>query len=145
MSVEQNKVLCRRVHDEIFAQQRFEVADEIFAPDARFHGTGFPPGTGPEVMKEDARTYSSAFRIDSLTRDLELAEGDLVAHHWSFTGTHIGDLAGIPPTGRQVSIAGTDTFRVRDGRIVDFYQDWDQLGMLQQLGVIPATQPAAAT
>ena len=144
MSIEQNKVLCRRVHDEIFAGQRFDVADEIFASDARFHGAGFPSGTGPEVMKQDARTYTGAFRFESLTRDLEVAEGDLVSHRWTFTGTHTGDLAGIPPTGRKVTISGTDTYRVRDGKIVDFYQDWDQLGMMQQLGVIPAAEPVAS-
>ena len=142
MSVEQNKVLCRRVHDEVFQHGRLEVADEIIATDCRFHGSGFPPGSGPEVLKQDATIYRTAFSIDRLTRDLEVAEGDTVAHRWSFTGTHKGELSGIPATGRQVNITGMDIFRVRDGRIVDFYQEFDQMLMMQQLGVVPAAASA---
>jgi predicted SnoaL-like aldol condensation-catalyzing enzyme len=140
---EQNKVLCRRLHDEIFAHGDLDVADEIFAADAQFHGPDWPPGaTGPEVAKQDARTYRGAFRIDSLTRDAELAEGDLVCQLWTFTGTHIGDLGGIAPTGRQVTASGMDLFRCKDGRIVEAWQQWDQMGMMQQLGAIPSAAPA---
>lgn len=141
---EQNKVLCRRLHDEIFAKGELGVADEIFAADARFHGPDWPVGaTGPEVIKEDARAYRSAFRIDRLSRDGELAEGDMVCHLWTFTGTHVGDLAGIPPTGRQVTAAGIDVFRCRDRKIVESWQQWDKLGLLQQLGAIPAAAAQA--
>jgi len=139
MSVEQNKVLCRRLHEEIFARGDLDVADQIFASDAVFHGPDWAPGaTGPEVIKEDARTYRGAFHIDSLTRDQEVAEGDLVCHYWTFTGTHIGPLGDIQPTGRQVVAGGMDLFRCRDGRIVECWQQWDQMGMMQQLGVVPA-------
>ena len=139
MSVEQNKAVCRRVHDEIFMQGELGVADQIFARDAVFHGPDWAPGaTGPEVIKEDARTYRGAFRIEKLARDQELADGDLVCHHWTFTGTHIGPLGDIQPTGRQVTASGIDLYRCRDGRIVECWQQWDQLGMLQQLGVVPA-------
>ncbi|HEV7679518.1 MAG TPA: ester cyclase [Candidatus Dormibacteraeota bacterium] len=140
---EQNKVLCRRMHDEIFAHGDLSVADEIFAAGAQFHGPDWPPdATGPEVIKEDARTYRGAFRIDRLTRDVELAEGDMVCHHWSFTGTHVGDLGGIAPTGRQVTVSGIDLFRCSGGRIVEAWQQFDQMGMLQQLGAIPAASSA---
>jgi predicted ester cyclase len=96
------------------------------------------------VIKQDATVYRNAFRIDKLTRDLELAEGDLVTHHWSFTGTNVGDLGDVKATGRQVTVSGIDIFRVKDGRITDFWQQFDQLGMLRQLGVIPAAEPAKA-
>lgn len=143
MSVEQNKVVARRVHDEIFLKGDLHVADEIFASDARYYGPDWPAGaTGPEVVKEDARTYRSAFHIDSLTRDAEIAEGDLVVHHWTFTGTHVGDLGGIAPTGRQVTASGIDILRVENGRITDFWQQWNQLGLMQQLGAIPTPQAA---
>ena len=143
MSVEQNKVLCRRLHEEIFSKGHLDVADQIFARDAVLHGPDWPPGaTAPETIKQDARTYRSAFRIDSLTRDEECAEGDLVCHYWTFTGTHIGPLGDIQPTGRQVVASGIDMFRVRNGLIVECWQQWDQMGMMQQLGVVPT---AAAT
>jgi ketosteroid isomerase-like protein len=141
MSLEQNKVLCRRLHEEIFMRGDLHVADEIFAADAQFHGPDWPAGaTGPEVIKQDARTYRSAFRIDALTRDAEIAEGDHVVHLWTFTGTHIGDLGAITPTGRQVTASGIDVFRVKDGRIVECWQQWDQMSMLQQLGAMPVAQ-----
>jgi len=145
MSVEQNKAICRRVHTDIFEAGRLEVADEIFAPDARFHGPDWAPsGRGPEVIKQDAAAYRNAFRIDKLTRDLEVAEGDLVTHHWTFTGTHVGDLGAVKPTGRQVTVSGIDVYRVRDDRIADMYQQFDQMGMMTQLGVIPAAETVQA-
>jgi ketosteroid isomerase-like protein len=141
---DKNKVVCRRLHDEIFLKGDLAVADEIFAPDAAFHGPDWPEGaTGPEVAKEDARTYRGAFSIDRLSRDGEFAEGDMVCHLWTFSGVHIGDLAGIPPTGRQVTASGIDVFRCRDGRIVETWQQWDQVAMLQQLGAMPAPAEAA--
>jgi len=145
MSVEQNKAICRRVHDEIFEAGRLETADEIFTSDARFHGPDWDPSArGPAVVKQDATNYRSAFRIDKLTRDLELGEGDMVTHHWTFTGTHVGDMGDIKPTGRQVTVSGIDVFRVRDNRITDFYQQFDQMAMMRQLGVIPQAETAQA-
>src|SRR5260221_2253457 len=139
MSIEQNKGVARRLHDDIFERGDLAVADQIFASDARFFGPDWAPGsTGPEVIKQDATAYRKAFRIDSLTRDQEVAEADYVVHHWTFTATHIGDLGDIHPTGRQVSVSGINLFRVQGGRITDLWQQFDQLGMMQQLGVVPA-------
>ena len=95
------------------------------------------------MIKEDARTYRSAFRIDSLTREGEIAEGDHVVHLWTFTGTHIGDLGPVAPTGRQVVASGIDVFRCENGRIVECWQHWDKMGMLQQLGAVPEAAQTA--
>lgn len=143
MGVDENRLLCRRLHDEIFAKGELDVADQIFAADARYHGPDWPTGaTGPEVIKQDATVYRSAFRIEQLSRDLEVAEGDYVVHHWTFSGTHIGDLGPIQATGRKATASGIDIFRVQGGKIAEIWQQWDQLSLMQQLGAVPTAQPA---
>ena len=67
-----------------------------------------------------------------------IAEGDRVVSRFTMTGTQTGEMQGIPPTGKQCKVAGIDIFRVVDGKIVEHWDAVDQLGMLQQLGVIPA-------
>ena len=69
--------------------------------------------------------------------DLQLAEGDLVCTRFTSTGTQRGPLRGIPATGKCASWTGTVIDRVRDGRIVESWGNWDMMGMLQQLGVLP--------
>jgi len=66
-----------------------------------------------------------------------IAEGDQVVTKKTFTGTHEGDFAGIPPTGKRVTLQFVDIMRVRDGRIVEHWLSMDQLSFMQQLGVIP--------
>jgi predicted ester cyclase len=67
-----------------------------------------------------------------------VAEGDLVAGPWRATGTHQGELMGIPATGKPISISGMGMDRVVDGKIVESWGNWDAMGMMAQLGVIPA-------
>jgi len=69
--------------------------------------------------------------------DEQLAEGDLVASRWTGRGTHQGELMGIPPTGKQVTVSGITISRVKNGKVVEEWSNWDTLGMLQQLGVVP--------
>jgi steroid delta-isomerase-like uncharacterized protein len=62
---------------------------------------------------------------------------------WTASGTHKGDLLGVPATGRPIKITGIDIFRVQDGKLAELWQNWDQLQMLQQIGAVPESQPAA--
>jgi len=73
-----------------------------------------------------------------------MVEGDKAAWRETFSGTHTGDLMGIPPTGKQVRIDGISYGRVRDGKAVEHWGSGDNLGMLQQLGVIPMMGAAPA-
>jgi predicted ester cyclase len=72
------------------------------------------------------------YAIDDL-----IAEGGKVAVRWTATGTNKGELLGMPATGRQVTVGGVDIFRLAKGRLVELWLSWDQLGMMQQLGIIP--------
>lgn len=62
---------------------------------------------------------------------------------WTASGTHKGDLLGVLATGRPIKITGIDIFRVQDGKLAELWQNWDQLQMLQQIGAVPESQPAA--
>ena len=66
-----------------------------------------------------------------------VAEEDKVVVRWTASGTHQGSLMGIPPTGKEVAVTGVDIFRVKEGKLAELWLNWDQLGLMQQLGVIP--------
>jgi predicted ester cyclase len=82
--------------------------------------------------------YLAAFPDTKFTIEDLIAEGDKVVVRWSVQGTHTGPLGDIAPTGRRVSITGTTTCRIAGGMIVEAHDNWDALGMRQQLGVLPA-------
>ena len=93
---------------------------------------------GPEGIKEFITGYLAGFPDGRITIDGQLAEGDMVATRWTGRGTHQGELMGIPPTGKQVTVSGITISRVKNGKVVEEWSNWDTLGMLQQLGVVPA-------
>src|SRR5436190_2066921 len=72
-----------------------------------------------------------------ITVDEQIAEGDKVASRWTGRGTHDGDLMGVAPTGKQVTVSGLTFSRLANGKVVEEYTNWDTFGMMQQLGVVP--------
>jgi steroid delta-isomerase-like uncharacterized protein len=79
-----------------------------------------------------------AFPDTQFTIDDMVAEGDRVAMRWTAIGTHNGDLDGMAPSGKPISVSGVSIDRIVDGKIVEEWSAWDALGMMQQIGVIPA-------
>src|SRR5688500_18586205 len=138
MSSEQNKAIVRRALEEPW-QGSLKVVDELIASDYIGHDPANPePLRGPEGVKEFISTYREAFPDARIMVEQQLAEGDLVATRWSGRGTHEGELMGIEPTGREVTVSGLTISRLEGGRIVEEFQNWDTFGMMQQLGAIPA-------
>ncbi len=136
---EENKALADRFHMDVFQEENLNVADEILSPDFVWHGA-LGPGEdqrGPEGTKEVASAVIGAFPDRRITHEDIIAEGDKVLIRWSLSGTHQGELMGIPATGRRVTVTGFDLFRIEGGKIVEMWQEADQLGMMQQLGVVP--------
>ena len=84
--------------------------------------------------------YLSALPDLQFTIDGQLAEGDQVATRWTSSGTHEGELMGIGPTGNRVTIEGIVIHRLADGKIQEGWWNWDTMGLMQQLGAIPAEQ-----
>jgi steroid delta-isomerase-like uncharacterized protein len=135
---EENKRISRRSVDEIFNQGNLEVAEELYAPDFIGYDPALPdPMRGPEGIKQQAEGYRAAFSDMRLTIDDEIAEGDRVVTRWTARGTHDGELFGIPATGKQSTVVGMTIDRIIDGRIVESWNSWDTLGLLQQLGAVP--------
>ncbi len=144
MSAEENKEVMRRFWEGV-NNGDMSVMDELAAPDVVIHFAGLPePVRGIEAWKQMAQTYYSAFPDLQETQEDAIAEGDRVAARVSWRATHQGELMGIPPTGKQVTVTGMRIFRLAGGKIVEEWGVDDALGLMQQLGVIPAPQQAGA-
>jgi steroid delta-isomerase-like uncharacterized protein len=134
-----NKELIQRYFEEAWNKGNLSVLDEIVAADYVNHNPfapGLPPG--PEGLKPIFSGLRAAFPDLHYTIEEQIADGDRVVTRWGFRGTHEGELMGIPATGKQVNITGTQIERIVDGKIVEHWRQSDDLGMLQQLGVIPS-------
>jgi steroid delta-isomerase-like uncharacterized protein len=141
--IETNKAISRRVVDELFNEGRLEAADEVVTGDFVGHDPASPePIVGPEGLKRNADGYRTAFPDVRLTIDDQIAEGDRVVTRWTARGTHQAELFGIPATGRQSTVTGMTIDRIVDGRIAESWTNWDTLGLLQQLGALPALAQA---
>jgi predicted ester cyclase len=138
MSTEQNKALARRIIEEIISRGNMSVADEVVALDWVGHPTppGLPPGR--EGLKLMVTMYRSAFPDMKTTIHDIIAEGDKVAVRMTNSGTHKGEFMGIPPTGKSISVAEISILRFAEGKNVEYWGQTDNMGMMQQLGVIPA-------
>jgi steroid delta-isomerase-like uncharacterized protein len=143
MTSDQNKMIVRRAIEEPWSGN-LDLVDELFASDYVGHDPANPePLRGPEGVKEFIATYRAAFPDSKITVDAQLAEGNLVATRWSGQGTHEGgELLGIEPTGKRVTVSGITVSRLDGGKIVEEFQNWDTFGLMQQLGAVPA--PALA-
>ena len=136
MSTEDNKAIIRSFYEEVFNQRNLALVDELCTTDHVFHN---PPTTlqGREAFKQLLSVYLTAFPDASFTVEDEIAEEDRVASRYTFRGTHQGELMGIPPTGKQVTVTGIIINRMVGGKSAEGWLNFDALGMLQQLGVIP--------
>ena len=136
MSVEENKVIARRHFLELIGEGRLEVADEIFHSKVLFGvNRAEPVEVDPAFFEEAAAFWHNVFPDVHITIEQVVAEGDFVAEHLTYRGTHSGDLWGIQPTRRQVAATATYVYRIVDGRIAEVWGSWDRLTVLEQLGV----------
>lgn len=145
MSTDSHEALAHRFHSDIFVAGNLAAADEICAPDFVIHSPGLPPemSRGPEGVKRFARAIRTGFGNEiQIMHDDTIGAGDKVVIRWTARGTHHGDLLGVPASGKAVEFTGIDIFRVSGGQLAELWQNWDQLGLLQQVGAIPAAAPA---
>ena len=131
---EANKALMRRFIEEVWNKGNFAVADELFHPDHTSPSApALPPG--PEGTKIIATMFRNAYPDFHMTIEQMAAEDDRVAARFIETGTHEGELFGMPPTGKKVKFSEIGILRIADGKIVESWYDVDMLGMMGQLGV----------
>jgi len=142
---EQNKAVVRRTFEELWNKGNLQLANELFSPNYAHHDPSTPDvGRGPESEKKRATLYRNAFPDLRLTVEDLVAEGETVVARWSCHGTHKGELDGIAPTGKQITITGVTIVRFENGKMVEGWVNWDALGMMQQLGVVPEIAKAKA-
>jgi steroid delta-isomerase-like uncharacterized protein len=129
---EQERSLGTRWFDQVWNQQRREAIAEMLAPTAVLHD-GSSESTGPEGFHPFFERIHGSFSDIRTTVHDTVAEGDKVCFRWSFDGTHSGDKLGFPATGRRVHVTGVAIIRCENGMITEGWQNWDMLGMLEQL------------
>ncbi len=143
MASEDLKAIARRSLEELFSAGNLDVADEIYASDFVAHDPALPePVRGPAGVKELVAGYRAAFPDLRVSTDQQIGDGDTVATRWTAVGTHHGELFGIAPTGKQATISGISIERFAGGKIAEEWISWDTLGLLQQLGAVPALASA---
>ncbi len=138
MSAEENKAIFRRYVEEVTNEGNLELADEIFDSYLAHQPDGSVLQRGPEDVKRFQSEFRSAFPDIHATIEDQVAEGDKVVTRWRMRGTHEGEFRGIPATGNQISVTGIGIFRFSDGKVVESWDNFDQLGMMQQLGLVPS-------
>jgi steroid delta-isomerase-like uncharacterized protein len=141
---DQNKSIARRAL-EVFGSGNLDELDELVSEDAVDHDTQNPNAGihGPEGAKRTAAVYRAAFSDLQIKVEDQIAEGDKVVTRWTAVGTQDGDLPGLPASGRSSTVTGMTIDRIEDGKIVESWGNWDTLGMLQQLGAVPAAAAAS--
>jgi steroid delta-isomerase-like uncharacterized protein len=116
-----------------------DVLDELVSPDFVGYDPTLPePIRGIDGVKEFTKMFKSAFPDGGLTIDEIVGDGDHVAVRWTGRGTHEGELMGIPPTGKEVTLSGASFLHLSGHKIVEDHSTWDTHGMLVQLGVAEA-------
>jgi steroid delta-isomerase-like uncharacterized protein len=134
---ENGKALARRFTEDLWDKGDFAVADEILASDFVDHDPVSGQRPGLAGYREMVGAFRAAFPDLRVKNEDVITEEDKVVARWTAHGTQSGRLMDIPPTGKQVTLKGIDVFRVKGGKIVERWGEFDALGLFNQLGAIP--------
>jgi steroid delta-isomerase-like uncharacterized protein len=140
---EQNKALAKRAFEDLLSRGRFELAEQLYAKDFVNHGLH------RDISLEEDQTalkgWHQAFPDLSIVPAKLIADGDLVAVYWIARGTNTGTGNGLPATGKKAEQAGITIWRIVDGKIKEEWSAFDQLSLMQQLGLLPDQKPSGAS
>ncbi len=142
MSTEENKAIARRAWQGV-SEGNPNITEEVYAADCVIHEPD-EDVEGVEGVKEFVAMFRVAFPDLHMTVEDEIAEGDKVAIQWTAHGTHRGELMGIPPSGNEVNVSGITIHRIEGGKIAEEWEMPDNMGLMQQIGAIPAPEGAGA-
>ena len=138
MAAETNKVVMRRFLEFINTASE-SLAQELISPDAIFHVPGSPePMRGPAGYLAIIGMMRGGFPDIQWTLEEIVAEGDKVAARFTMRGTHRGTFFGVPPTGKTIAVQAMNIYRLSGGQFVEEHGQPDMLGLLQQIGAVPA-------
>jgi steroid delta-isomerase-like uncharacterized protein len=143
MANQANEAIARKGFD-AFNMGDMSLVDEITAEGAVAHDPANPDSApGPEGYKATIQMYRGAFSDLNLAVEQQISDGDFVVSRWTSRGTNDGELAGVPATGRSTTSTGITIDKIVDGKIVETWTQWDNLGLMQQLGLGAPTAAAA--
>jgi steroid delta-isomerase-like uncharacterized protein len=137
MTAEKNTLIMERFTSEFLTTGDAALAEEFLSPDIVLHFAG-QQQRGRDAYLAVVAANADTFEDLVWTVEEMVADGDAVAVRYTMTGTHRGEFAGIPPTGKAVVAQSMAFYRLADGRIVEERAQLDMLGVLQQLGAAPA-------
>ena len=140
---EQNKALAKRAFEELLSGGRFELAEQLYAKD--FVNHGLHRDIGLDEDQAALKGWHQAFSDISIVPEKLIAEGDLVTVYWIARGTNTGTGNGLPATGKKAEMAGITIWRIVNGKIKEEWSAFDQLSLMQQLGLLANQKPSAAT
>lgn len=132
---EKNKDFIQAYTEDFWNKQNIAVFEKYFTADFIVHNANGDQNF--EQYKGLCKAYFTAFPDLYITTDDQVAEGDKVTKVWTANCTHKGEIMGIPATGNQIVVKGIEVFKIEDGKISELWASMDNLGMMQQLGVIP--------
>lgn len=128
------KAVAREIFERIWNEQRFDLIPELVAPGFVDHEATLPFAVrGVEGFAKRVEVFRSAFPDLFFTVEDQIAEGTTVATRWTVRGTHRGEILGIAPTGRRITVTGISYSRIEDGKTQESWTSWDTLGLVQQL------------
>ena len=137
MPVAENKALVRKFNDDVWNAGNFDSINDHFASDWVWHSA---PGVSPdrEGLRQLVMMFRSAFSQIQATVEDQIAEEETVVWRWTMRAMHTGHFMGIPPTDKSISFTGISIDRLAAGRFVERWDNTDMMGLMQQLGAIPA-------
>ena len=133
---ERNLVSLLHLIEHGFNGDRFDLLDEVLAPDVVSHGP-LPIEPGRDALKSTLGMLRAAFPDSLVTIDDLAFGGETIYRRWTIRGTHRGDLFGVPATGRPIHMSGVDVDRFSGGMVVEHWSFWDRAELLAQIGVEP--------
>lgn len=140
MPTEDNKTIVRRFFEEVCNGRDLQTAEDLFDPEFVLQEPRSisPGGKGISAIQKEVSTYYNGLPdAQWIVHEVLAVENDKVVVRWTGQGTHTADLAGIPPTGQKVSVEALTLFTCRNGKIIEMFDSWDALSMMQQLGLAP--------
>jgi steroid delta-isomerase-like uncharacterized protein len=133
LSPDENRELVRRFNEEVWGQGRVDLVDELFSGDFVDHYES-PAGSGREGIKREVQRVRTAFPDLAIRTEEIVCEGDRAALRWSGEGTYAGGYPGVTAPGKRIRMSGMHFYRIRDGRIVERWVEFDGAAVMRQLG-----------
>jgi steroid delta-isomerase-like uncharacterized protein len=135
-----NRAIILRLYDEVWNKRKFEIVSELISPSHALSGPNFSGSSvGPEAYKHQVALFIAGIPDLRFTLEDTVSENDKVVVCWSMAGTHQGEFMGIPATNKKISFDGMTIHHITHGKIMDSFSNWDALGLMRQLGVVPAS------